>query len=103
MRRPRVLLADPFAILLEALRRLLEPEFEVTGAVEDGRSLLASARELRPDLVLLETSLPLVNGLDAAGQLRALVPRARLVFLSTDQAAATVEEAFRRGASAYVL
>jgi len=66
MKRPRVLLADDHTLVMDGLRRILEPECEVVGAVEDGRSLLAAAEELKPDIILLDISMPLLNGVDAA-------------------------------------
>ena len=101
--RPRVLLADDHTLLLEAFRRLLEPECDVVGAVEDGRALLDSARELRPDVVVLDISMPLLNGLDAGRQLKELLPDARLIFLTMNEDPDLVAEALRLGASGYLL
>ena len=64
--RPRVLLADDHALMLEGIRLMLEPEFELVGAVENGRALLAAARKFKPDVILLDISMPLLNGIDAA-------------------------------------
>ena len=65
MKHPRVLLADDHTLLLEAFRNLLEPEFEIVDAVEDGRALLSAAAKLNPDVILLDISMPLLNGLEA--------------------------------------
>ena len=101
--RPRVLLADDHTLLLGAFRKLLEPECEVVGAVENGRALLDSARELRPDVVVVDISMPLLNGLDAGRQLKQMLPGARLIFLTMDEDPDLVAEALRIGASGYLL
>ncbi len=103
MTRPRLLLADDHTLFVEALQRVLEPEFELIGAVADGRALLEAAPRLAPDVILLDLSMPLLNGIDAAQQLRRLVPEAKLVFLSMHGDPTYVTEAFRAGASGYVL
>ncbi len=82
MKRPRVLLADDHTLVLEGLQRLLEDECDLVGAVEDGRALLDAAARLRPDLILLDISMPLLNGLEAARRLRTLVPDSRIIFLT---------------------
>jgi len=104
-RRPlaRLLIADDHKLLAEACRGLLEPEFEVVGIVTDGRSLVKSAMALKPDVVLLDISMPHLNGLDAAEQIKHKLPSAKLVFLTMNNAADVAADAFRRGASAYVL
>ena len=101
--RPRVLLADDHTLLLGAFRKLLEPECEVVGAVDNGRALLDSARELRPDVVVVDISMPLLNGLDAGRQLKQLLPGARLIFLTMNEDPDLVAEALRIGASGYLL
>ncbi|GKS56929.1 DNA-binding response regulator [Nitrospira sp.] len=103
MTRPRLLLADDHTLFVEALQKVLEPEFDLIGAVGDGRALLEAAPRLMPDIILLDLSMPLLNGIDAAQQLRRLVPEAKLVFLSMHGDPTYVTEAFRAGASGYVL
>src|SRR4051794_14630524 len=103
MRRPRVLLADDHRLLREAFAQLLEPEFEVVGAVGDGRALIAAAQELQPDIVLLDIAMPLLNGLDAARQLKRLMPEVSLIFLTVSEDPDLAAEAFRAGASGYLL
>jgi len=103
MRRPRLLLADDHRLVLEGLGRLLEPEFEVVGAVEDGRALLAAARTLKPDVVLLDISMPLLNGIDAARRLRKSCPASKMIFVTMHDAGAYVKAAFEAGGSGYVL
>ncbi|MGZ9133374.1 MAG: response regulator, partial [Nitrospira sp.] len=82
MNRPRILMADDHAIVLAGLRKLVEAEGEVVGMVEDGRALVEAAQQLRPDIVLLDISMPLLNGLDAARQISQLVPESKLIFLT---------------------
>jgi DNA-binding NarL/FixJ family response regulator len=102
-KRPRLLLADDHRLVIEGLQRILEPEFEVAGMVEDGRSLLAAARQLNPDAILLDISMPLLNGIDAARQLSKSGSRARLVFVTMHTDRPFVVEAFRAGAAGYIL
>lgn len=80
--RPRILMADDHSIVLAGLRKLVEEEGEVVGTVEDGRALVEEAQKLRPDIILLDISMPLLNGLDAARQLTKLVPESKIVFLT---------------------
>ena len=103
MKRPRVLLADDHRLLREAFAHLLEPSCEVVGAVGDGRALLEAAQELRPDIVVLDIAMPLLNGLDAARQLKGLMPEVRLIFLTVSEDPDLAAEAFRAGASGYLL
>jgi DNA-binding NarL/FixJ family response regulator len=101
--RRRLLLADDHTLLLEGIRLLLEPEYELVGSVEDGLALLAAAKTLKPDVILLDISMPLLNGIDAARRLRKIVPSARLIFVTMHADADFVLEAFRVGAMGYVL
>ncbi len=101
--KPRLLLADDHTLLLEGIRLLLEPEFDLVGSVEDGHALLAAAKNLKPDVILLDISMPLLNGIDAARQLRKLLPSARLIFVTMHSGADYVAEAFRAGAKGYLL
>jgi DNA-binding NarL/FixJ family response regulator len=82
MDRPRIMLADNHRLLREALAALLEPHCEVVGTVSDGRELLAAAAKLKPDVVVLEIALTRLNGLDAGRQLKDLLPRVKLVYLT---------------------
>ena len=102
-RRPRVLLADDHTLVLEGLRRLLEDECDLVGMVEDGRALVETAPKLAPDLILLDISMPLLNGLDAARQLRKLVPDSRIIFLTMHADPTYASEAFEAGAAGYLL
>ena len=103
MKRPRLLLADDQTLVLEGLRKLLEPQFEVVGAVGDGRTLLRAATQLQPDVVLMDIAMPRLNGIDAARQLRKSLPETKIIFLTVHADPAYVTEAFRAGASAYLL
>ncbi len=101
--RPRVLCADDHLLVIDGLRRILEPECEIVGAVEDGRALLKAAQELKPDIVLLDISMPLLNGVEAARRLRKSAPAAKLIFVTMHADPIYVTGAFRAGASGYVL
>ena len=103
MTNVRLLLADDHTLMLQGIRRILEHDFELTGTVGDGRSLVAAAQELRPDVILLDISMPLLNGIDAAKQIRQLLPQTKLVFLTMHKDRDYVTEAFRAGASGYIL
>lgn len=101
--RTRLLLADDHTLLMEGIRLMIEPEFELIGCVGDGQALLASARTLKPDVILLDISMPLLNGIDAAQQLRKILPSAKLIFLTMHGDTEYVTEAFRAGAVGYLL
>jgi len=101
--RPRVLLADDHVLLLEAFRRMLEPEVAVVGAVADGAALVEQALALEPDLVVADISMPRMNGLEAARRLRGELPRSRVVFLTVNEDPQLAAEAFALGASGYLL
>ncbi len=103
MTRIRVLVGDSHPQVLDGLQQLLSAEFDLVGMVGDGRALLAAAERLVPDVVLLDISLPLLNGLEAAGRLRKSQPDTKIVFLTTHAEGAYVTAAFRAGASAYLL
>lgn len=103
MRRPRVLLADDHSLMLAGLRRLVEETCDVVGAVEDGRALVEAVQHLEPDLILLDISMPLLNGIDAARQIRKLRPSTKLIFLTMHTSPSYVTEAFHVGASGYLL
>ena len=103
MTRPRILLADDHAMLLEAFKALLEPEFDVVGTVTDGRMLLEEFSRLHPDVVLLDIAMPLLNGLDAGRQLKAQRKSVKLIYLTMNPDPDLAGEALRLGASGYVL
>ncbi|MGB8768210.1 MAG: response regulator transcription factor [Candidatus Korobacteraceae bacterium] len=99
----RLLIADDHRLLADACKSLLEPEFQVVGIVADGRTLLKVAATLNPDVIILDIGMPHLNGLDAGEQIKHKMPTVKLVFLTMNMAADVAAEAFRRGASAYVL
>jgi DNA-binding NarL/FixJ family response regulator len=103
MNRPRVLLADDHRLLREAFTRLLEPSCEVVDAVADGRALLAAAEDLKPDVIVLDLAMPLLNGLEAARQLKRTMPETAIVILTINEDPDLAAEAIRAGASSYVL
>jgi DNA-binding NarL/FixJ family response regulator len=103
MERPRVLLADDHSLLLGAFEKLLAGEFDIVGQVSDGRALVAAAEQVRPDVIVLDISMPLLNGLEAGRQIKQKAPQVKLVFLTMNEDADLAAEAFRAGASAYLL
>lgn len=102
-RRPRVLIADEMALIAAGTRALLEPDCDVVGTVADGRALLSEAETLRPDIIVMEILLPLLNGLDALRPLVRKVPESKIVLLTAQESSWHVAEAFKIGASGYVL
>jgi DNA-binding NarL/FixJ family response regulator len=102
-KRPRVMIADDHVFLAEACKKLLEPEFDVVATVGDGRALVRVAANLKPRLIIADIGMPLLNGLDAAYQVKQLLGSVKLVFLTMNTNPALAAEAFRRGASGYVL
>ena len=103
MRRPRILLADDHQMLMDALKRVVEPRCEVVGTASDGRALLEAAAKLRPEVVVLDIAMPELNGLDAARQLKRTMPQVKLIFMTMNEEPDLVGEAFRAGASAFLL
>lgn len=103
MPRPRVLLADDHQILLDAFETLLTPRYEVVGRCTNGRDLLDVAVESTPDVIVLDISMPGLNGLDAAWHLRELVPQSKLIFLTVNDDPEIAAEALAGGAAAYLL
>jgi len=101
--KPTLLLADDHAIVIEGLRKLLQPEFELVGAVGDGWALLETAEKLRPDVIVVDVSMPLLNGIDAIRRLKSDGCPSKVVILSMHMDAELATEAFRAGASGYVL
>lgn len=103
MTSTRVMLADDHTILVEAFRRLLEPHFEVVGTASDGRALLETARQLNPDVIVVDIGMPLMNGLEAGLRLKEQMPAVKLIFLTMKEDPALAMEAMRSGASGYLL
>jgi DNA-binding NarL/FixJ family response regulator len=103
MKRPRLLLADDHPLFLTGLRALLETECEVVGAVSDGRALVEAASRLEPEVIVLDISLPLLNGIDAARQIKKERPETKLLFLTMHANLAYLKDALATGASGYLL
>jgi DNA-binding NarL/FixJ family response regulator len=102
-RRPRVLLADDHLLVAEALKSLLEPDFELVGVVEDGRVLIEAAERLRPDVIVADITMPNLNGIDALVQLRQGGQETPVVFLTMHRDATFARRALEAGASGFVL
>jgi DNA-binding NarL/FixJ family response regulator len=103
MEKPRVLLADDHKIVLEGLRSLLQSEFDIIGEVEDGRTLVSEAERLRPELVVADISMPNLNGIDAARQIKKIDERIRIVFLTMHADVTYAAGAFEACASGFVM
>ena len=103
MRRFRVLLADDHPHTLEGMRAFLEPHFECVGTAKDGRAAIEEALRLKPDLAVLDISMPLLNGIDAAIQVRKNLPGIKLLFVTGHSDPAYLEAALNAGGSGYVL
>jgi DNA-binding NarL/FixJ family response regulator len=103
MGKTRILLADDHTLVAEAIQRLLEPEFEVVGVVADGRSLVREACALKPDVVLVDLNMPLLNGLDASEQLKAANPGMKIIVLTMNEDAEIAALTMRTWASGYLL
>ena len=100
---PRILLADDHTILLEAFRNLLTPAFEIVGAVSNGRALLEAAKKLKPDVVVLDISMPGLNGIEVCRQLQPRLPDTRWVFLTVNEDPDLAAEAILLGGSGFLL
>src|SRR6185437_3818087 len=96
--RSRILIADDHNLVAELCKRLLETEFDVVGIVGDGRALVREAEKLRPDVVVIDIAMPILNGLDAGRKLKEILPKVKLVYLTMNTDADVAAEAFARGA-----
>src|ERR1039457_12481 len=103
MPKPRVLLADDHVVVAQGLQSLLKDTFDLVGIVHDGRALVEAAEKLRPDVVVADISMPLLNGLDAIQQIRARRPSTKVVILTMHPETQLAVDAFRAGASGYML
>ena len=103
MKHTRILLVDDHTILVESLRKLLESEFDIVGSAGDGRTMVEMALELQPDIVLLDVTMPILNGLEAARRLKAKAPEISIIFLTMNEDRDLAAEALRIGAAGYVL
>ncbi|MBI5578884.1 MAG: response regulator transcription factor [Deltaproteobacteria bacterium] len=103
MTKPRLLIADDHKIFTEGLKRLLNADFDIAGVVEDGRELVAAAEKLRPDLIVADISMPMLNGIEAVRQIKKVHPETKVVFLTMHPDVAYAVSAFKEGAAGYVL
>jgi DNA-binding NarL/FixJ family response regulator len=103
MKRPRVLLADDHTLVLEAFSQLLSDDCDVVGTASNGRELLTMAARLAPEVVVVDVTMPVMNGIDAARQLKRDHPAIRIIVLTMNEDRDLAAEAFRAGASGYVL
>jgi len=103
MQKPQIILADDHALLMDTIRHFIEPEFHVAGSFTNGQDLVRGAAKLAPDVAILDVSMPLMNGLSAGAELKKALPKIKLIYLSMNNDLDTVSEAFRLGASGYVL
>ena len=103
MRRPRLVVADDHVLLLDAIKSLLGARFDVVGTFTDGLALVNGAAELRPDVILLDISMPKLSGLSAGERLKQILPNVKLVYLTMNLEIEIAAEAFRLGASGYVV
>jgi DNA-binding NarL/FixJ family response regulator len=101
--RVRILIADDHTLVAELCKKLLETEFEVVGIVNNGSALVGVAAELKPDVIVVDIAMPVLNGLDASQQVKKILPNVKVVFLTMNPDADVAAEAFRRGASGYLL
>jgi len=103
MTKPRLLIADDHKIFGEGLKRLLKEDFDIAGVVADGRELVAASEKLRPDVIVADISMPMLNGIEAVIQIKKVHPEIKIVFLTMHPDAAYAVSAFKAGASGYVL
>jgi DNA-binding NarL/FixJ family response regulator len=103
MKRTRILLADDHSFILAGIRSLLEAHYDLVGQVSDGRALVEAAGRLQPDLIILDVTMPQMNGIDAARQIKQAYPQSKLLFLSMHASPVYLREVFDAGASGYVL
>jgi DNA-binding NarL/FixJ family response regulator len=103
MKRTSILVADDHSMMCAGLQKILEPEYEVIASVSDGRSLVKTALELKPDVVLVDVGMPMLNGLDAGREVKKVMPRVKLIFLTMNKDPEIASEALRIGASGYLL
>lgn len=101
--RTRILIADDHELVVQAFKKLLATAYDVVGTVTDGQTLVKSAAALAPEIVLVDITMPQLNGLDAIERIKTEHPRIRLIALTQQEDFDTAAEAIRRGASGYVL
>ena len=101
--KTRILLGDDHALILDGIRAILQVQYEVVGQAQDGKALVDAAERLKPDVVILDISMPLLNGFEAAKQIKKSRPSTKLIFLSQHLNPAYLRHALKLGASGYVL
>lgn len=99
---PRILIADDHSLIAEAFKKLLSNDFDVVATVHDGRSLLTAAERLKPDVILVDIGMPVLNGLDAAERIKRILPDVKIIYVTINRDPTLIAEAFRRGASGYL-
>jgi DNA-binding NarL/FixJ family response regulator len=103
MSKARILLADDHSIVLDGVKMMLAGHYEIVGAVSDGRNLVEEALRLKPDLILLDVSMPLLSGMEAASRIKASLPEVKLVFFTMHSQRSYLQAAFDVGAAGYLL
>ncbi len=103
MKRARILVADDHSMILKGIKGLLEGHYEVVGVADNGKALLDAAERLKPDVVILDISMPILNGIDATREIRKILPRTKVVVQTMHSNAVYLRKALEAGASAYVL
>jgi DNA-binding NarL/FixJ family response regulator len=101
--RPRILIADDHTLIADLCKRLLETEFEVVGTVGDGRALVRAAAIFKPDVIVVDITMPVLNGIDAACQVKRELRAVKVIYLTMNPDPEIAADAFRRGASGYLL
>jgi len=101
--RSRILIADDHTLVADLCKKVLETEFDVVGIVSDGRHLVRAAAALKPDVIVVDIAMPVLNGLDAGRQIKEMMPAVKLVYLTMNPDPEVAAEAFRLGASGYLL
>jgi DNA-binding NarL/FixJ family response regulator len=101
--RSRILVADDHNLVAELCKKLLEVEFDVVGTVSEGRALVRAAAALKPDVIVADIAMPILNGIDAGQQVKEILPAVKLIYLTMNPDPEIAAEAFRRGASGYLL
>ncbi len=103
MNKPTVMLADDHTMIAEAFRNLLEPQYQVVATVHDGRSLVETALQIRPDIVVVDIGMPVLNGLSAGQQLKQKLQTVKLIYLTMNEDPDLAAEALQTGGSGYLL
>jgi DNA-binding NarL/FixJ family response regulator len=103
MTKPSILIADDHTLIVEAFRKLLEPRYDVVATVPDGRALLDAASKTRPDVIVVDIGMPLLNGLSAGQQLKKIMPKVKLVYVTMNEDPDVAAQALESGASVYLL